>query len=773
MLAFAAIAWVQSRQVALLSSAVRYEGDNLVWRFFQLEAEILQLRDLLRETQDSPGPALTERARLRFELLASRLPLVSPQRLQDRVDFGPAHAQTVALVQAFIDHHESRLGEAAVAPPSASELAASLSELGQLLAPVHELTLKSNQVIAEQVGQRNDAVRDQTRLGIGLTIFQSLLTLAFALLTARQYRALERRRIELQQVADRLQQARADAEAANQAKSTFLTNLSHELRTPFNGLLGMLALLDIDRLDTVQADYLRTAQRSAGHLLALLDDMLDISKLESGRLEIAARPLHLQRLLQEVLSLMATSAEAKGLALRLVLAPELPAWLMADGKRLRQILFNLMSNAVKFTEQGEVSLWVSVLPPRPAAGPAVHALRFELRDTGIGIDDALRSRLFQRFAQADAGTERRYDGSGLGLEISLSLARLMGGDITVASEPGQGSTFTLQLALPAAEAPAEAITASKAAQAVDADPAAPSGAHAGLDLLVVDDHPVNRKVLAAMLARMGHRVSLACDGAEALAAVQRQLPDLVFMDVHMPVMDGLQTSRLLRARPAPASRLPIVAVSADVFAETRSQVQAAGMDHFLSKPLHEADLEALLVARFGQRARGLPPRPVPVDLLDSAMPLAAPFAPLAPLASTNPPAPPAPAPAPVAAAARRRFRAGDVASQLDMAVIGEVCVSVGLAGYSSLMRSLLDDTSGNQAALLAALDCGDGTALHALAHSLKGSSASLGLRALRVEAQRIEREGAGFTPAQASAAAATLRELQDTARALLQRMGFA
>jgi two-component system, sensor histidine kinase len=455
-------------------------------------------------------------------------------------------------------------------------------------------------------------------------------------------------------------------------------------------------------------------------------------------------------------------------------APELPAWVMADGKRLKQILFNLMSNAVKFTDAGEVSLTVTTRPaPADALGAEpMHELRFVVRDTGIGMSEAMRARLFQRFSQGDDSTSRRFGGTGLGLEISRSLARMMGGDITVDSKPGQGSVFTLSLDLPGARPDRlEALTAP--GELLPIGPADGADVGEGLDLLVADDHPVNRKFLAILLRRMGHRVRLASNGAEAVAMVTAQVPDLVFMDVHMPVQDGLQATRTLRSGPAPMNKVAIVALTADAFADTRQRVLEAGMNNFLSKPVQPDDIEGLLSALFGARAQG--PRAGGADFDDSG---------LAPLAQDTPPAPapaavpvtnlpPAPAAAAAPAAPRRRFRASDVALHLDMAVIGDLCVGVTLAGYQSVLAGFFSDESGSSANLLAALDRADTASLKGLAHAVKGASASLGLRAVNALALQIESEGAGYGPDDCTAAAAQLRELLDTGRALLQRMGFA
>ncbi|MBL0089588.1 MAG: response regulator [Ideonella sp.] len=586
-LAFAAVAWVQYQQTALLNNVVRYEGDGLVWRFFQLDKELLRLRSMIRESILNPGSIGPGELRQRYEIFASRVPLVDPDRSDDIKAINASHVQLVAALWAFLVKADPHLAEGSDARLDATHLARLLAELDALSVPVSALSLAANHQIAEQVAQRNDASALQIRLGIGLTVFQSLLTLAFAAVTLRQFRALMGRRRELEHLADRLQEARIGAESASQAKSAFLANMSHELRTPFNGMLGMLSLLESSPLSAEQADHLRTARQSATHLLDILNDILDMSKLESGRLELAPAPLDLHRLVRDVESLMDLSAAPKGLSVQADIAPEVPRWVVADGTRVKQILFNLMSNAVKFTERGGVRVTVHAEPT--AEGRCL--LRMAVIDTGIGLDPSTLGHLFQRFSQADDSTARRYGGTGLGLEISRSLAHMMGGDIDVRSTRGQGSTFRLTLPVPLAADP----------------PATPhlrhdAGVARTLRILVVDDHPVNRKFMHMLLQRLGHDVQLAVDGADAVAQVKQCVPDLVLMDIHMPNVDGLEATRQLRALPPPAGGVRIVALTADAYKSTRDQVFAVGMDGFLAKPVQPDTMKALLFETFGATA---------------------------------------------------------------------------------------------------------------------------------------------------------------------------
>jgi signal transduction histidine kinase/CheY-like chemotaxis protein len=450
------------------------------------------------------------------------------------------------------------------------------------------------------MAQRNMAVRQHNRIGIGLTLFLSALTLAFALVALRQLRQLEERRGALEGLAADLRVARRDAEAASQAKSAFLANMSHEIRTPFHGLLGMLSLLQKSGLTPRQVDHLRTATDSANHLLAILDDILDVSQLESGRLTLTPVATDLRQLLREVLSLMRPAAEARGLALHVVTAPAVPDRVVVDPTRLRQILFNLLSNAIKFSDSGTVLLEVTTeTPPEGATAPPRAALEFRVSDNGIGMDEATVAGLFTRFAQGDNSRSRRHGGSGLGLEISRSVARLMGGDITVSSEPGVGSVFSLHLALQTAEdEPALSVVTAPPEQPRSVQP---------LVVLVAEDHPVNRQYMEALLASMGHSVRFAHNGEQATQAARESPFDLVLMDVHMPVMDGLDATRAIRELPdARAATVPIVALTADAYPETRNRCLTAGMNDYLTKPVSPQSLASCIRRLFGSSAAAAP-----------------------------------------------------------------------------------------------------------------------------------------------------------------------
>ncbi len=360
------------------------------------------------------------------------------------------------------------------------------------------------------------------------------------------------------------------AEAANQAKSAFLAMMSHELRTPMNGVLGMAHALERTDLTARQAEYVATLLRSGGGLMTILNDILDLAKIEAGRFDVEDRPFELRQAVERAAELWTPTAREKGLTLTWEIAPEIQPWVSGDDARLRQILQNLLSNAVKFTSQGEVRLSV-------AQASAQDTLTFTVSDTGPGIDAETQARLFQGFTQADSSIARRFGGTGLGLAISRNLARLMSGDITLDSRPGSGSRFTLTLPLPATLAGPIAGPESRF-------PPREAAARA----LVVDDNPTNQEVARALLEALGLTVATAASGDEGLIALEDGGFDVIFMDIHMPGMSGIETLAAIRA--SGRETIPVVALTADAMAGERERLLALGFNDYLSKPIEPAAL---------------------------------------------------------------------------------------------------------------------------------------------------------------------------------------
>ena len=474
-----------------------------------------------------------------------------------------------AFVEAYILDGESRHAEAfdalsqytdAMLIAAEDRRVASVKGMYEQLRKELDSKTEESRLLAKQVQMRN----------LLLTAAGVIALLLTVIVTGGAFWVMRMRRLHTS-----LNEAHEHAEAANAAKSRFLAVMSHELRTPLNGVLGMAQTLKASDLNDSQLEQVDILVDSGKTLMALLNDVLDMSRIEAGKVELAPSPASLKDTVERVINTYSPLASDKNIGLRYDLDESAEPVMLFDVLRVYQCLSNLVSNAVKFTEKGSVRIRVSA-ELRKGGG---YVVRCEVRDTGIGMTKSVMDRLFEAYSQADAMTARRYGGSGLGLSISRRLAELMGGSISVSSQEGEGSTFIMTFKAEEVLQEAPHAIETSAVILAEEDESLP-----GLHILLVDDHPVNRKVARLFLEPFGFIITEAADGQEALDLDMSRF-DLVLMDLNMPKLGGLEATRIFRATESAERHLPIIALTADAMKDQVEACYAAGMDAHLAKPI--------------------------------------------------------------------------------------------------------------------------------------------------------------------------------------------
>jgi signal transduction histidine kinase/ActR/RegA family two-component response regulator len=521
---------------------------------------------------------------LRSDILASRIDVMKQSPAGMYFFTKPLNLDTLNRLENLQKRVDSVLQRI---PVDRTKLERLLNEADEIRPDVLGLSNSAETMTAELLEKQGADI-------MALNAYITQLTMCLMLLFVVSAIALYRRDKDQTQAHQAMKELAVLADRANRGKGQFLANMSHELRTPFNSILGMLQLLQTTGLDEVQTDYVRTASASASHLLAILNDILDLSALEAGKIGIHKQPTDLGHMLANVNDVMRPLAIGKRLTFDFRMAEHLPEGIMVDATRVKQVLYNLLSNAVKFTSNGRVEFHVSQLGPVNA-----RVMVFSIKDTGIGMQPDTISHLFQRFYQVDSSTARQYEGTGLGLEISQTLAKLMGGRIEVQSKWDEGSCFTFYLPFESCDSPisqpVEPVTTI----------IKPIDSLIGKRILVVEDNMVNQKLLSILLEKIGHIATFAQNGQVALDKIAEQSADksfdLILMDIHMPVMDGISCTRAIRLLPPPICHTPIVVISADVMTDVHDKAMAAGVNDFISKPIQMARLLDVMNKQFSKK----------------------------------------------------------------------------------------------------------------------------------------------------------------------------
>jgi len=567
------------RQALVEQSQLRV--DSQAAPAFLLDREFLRFQHALELYLYKTTPVPKDDVLLRLDMLASKADIVRESPGMAFIFKDPDNIESVEKIDEFVQRAQQALN---TSDSGSKELRQLSQDMAAFTAQAHSLGTSADLMASIVMEQQYADLLTQNRQITWLTLALLVFLMATAVGLLSRHRSQQKENAALTTLNEQLRQAQQDAEAASRGKSLFLANMSHELRTPFNGIMGILSVLASTPLSPPQADLIHTVNNSAEHFLKLLNDILDTSALESGKISIQTEAVDLRTLMMDVHAIMLPLALQKNLNFTLLDIPAQAFWVKSDGTRLRQILLNLLNNAIKFTEKGQVGLQFQ----QSSDATGQQFFEFAVIDTGIGIHEESLSKLFQRFYQVDSGLSRQSSGAGLGLEISLGLARLLRGDILVESQPDQGSTFRVKLPL---------VPHTPAVPAVISPPtedATTQVKHISLRILVAEDHPVNQKFLEVLLQRMGHTATFCDNGALALQALQTQDYDVVLMDIHMPVMDGLTATSHIRALPSEKSNIPVIVLSADVYSEARDKAAAVGVNAFIPKPVQAQELQTTL-----------------------------------------------------------------------------------------------------------------------------------------------------------------------------------